>query len=375
MYNKEKTKISHWKFKGTPLEFDFYDQSEINIEFLLLSYAASQVKRLFPWDPGEHDHLVKITAMILVGTAGQVISELISSKVITQMARCSTENKIPQSDASLLPLSVDCLYPLVNICTRSVRSNLKASSPVQTYNDMKVQTKGIYAAVVLPWDTGVQSIVCTNFTTCATASYLPGKHTPAHNMNMVQVLQKERIMGLYKDTEEMIPISLRDLLSITFSYQDCIAHEDLFHLKQRVFPKFPSDQISMETLTVIMVVATSTSFEPARQESKFIVVSAQELKNIVVIVQGPYYTNSNPTGCGLFWETNSSCSTLRQSVSYIWVYKRFDPRDPPLALLFNMAMQSGECYATVKQRKCQKLKHLEIICWTSPIWIISFMPP
>ena len=85
----------------------------------------------------------------------------------------------------------------------------------------------------------------------------------------------------YDDTEETIRISFIDMLGITFSYQDYLSHEDLFHLKQRVFPKCPSDQISMETLTVIMVVATSTSFEPARQESKFIVVSAQELKNIV----------------------------------------------------------------------------------------------
>ena len=83
MYNKEKTKISHLKFKVTPLEFDFYDQSEINIEFLLLSYAASQVKRLFPWDPGEHDQLMQFTAMILVGTVGQIISELMSSSVHT----------------------------------------------------------------------------------------------------------------------------------------------------------------------------------------------------------------------------------------------------------------------------------------------------
>lgn len=37
-------------------------------------------KLLMPWDPGEHDQLVEfITAMILIGTVGQIIFGLISS--------------------------------------------------------------------------------------------------------------------------------------------------------------------------------------------------------------------------------------------------------------------------------------------------------
>lgn len=118
----------------------------------------------------------------------------------------------------------------------------------------------------------------------------------------------------------------------------------------------------------------STSIEPAQQESKLIAVCRQELEIIDVVVKGPYNTCFNLTRCGLLCETKHAFSTLQQPVSHLWVYKKFYLEDPPLTSLFSIAMQSRECYALVKQRKIQKLKQLDR-CWSSMIWIISFMPP
>ncbi|KAE8787922.1 Autophagy-related protein 7 [Hordeum vulgare] len=48
----------------------------------------------------ESEKPMQFTAMILVGTVGHVIFEHFSSRVITEMAWCSTHKKLPQSDIS-----------------------------------------------------------------------------------------------------------------------------------------------------------------------------------------------------------------------------------------------------------------------------------
>ena len=60
----------------------------------------------------------------------------------------------------------------------------------------------------------------------------------------------------------------------------------------------------------------------------------RELKYIFVTATSPGKEDYNPAGYGIFLETNPAFSTLPLLVSHIWVYKQFDPGDPPLALLF-----------------------------------------
>lgn len=177
---------------------------------------------------------MQFTAMILVGTVGQVIFEHFGSRMITEMAWCSTDKKLPQSDISQMPSAVHCLCPMVNICTRYLSSNMRVSSSVQTIIDhqyMRVQTKGINIALVLPWDPSIKSIVCTNCTTHTIVSYFSRKRTITKNMSMEQFLQREGTMGEHEDTKETIPISLIDLLGTAFSHQYCLAHGDLFRVK------------------------------------------------------------------------------------------------------------------------------------------------